>query len=52
MFHSLFAGTRDVGWYSVFTVHDHCEGLAVVCFLEGWLTTHQHEQDHTETPDI
>lgn len=50
--HSLFAGTRDVGRYSVFTVHDHCEGLAVICFLEGRLATHQHEQNHTQTPDI
>lgn len=49
---SLFAGVGDVGGYSVFTVHDHGEGLAVVGLLEGGLSTHQHEQDHTKTPDI
>lgn len=52
MYHSLFAGAGDVGRYSVFTVHDHGEGLTVVSFLERRLTTHQHEQDHTQAPDI
>ena len=52
MDYSLFAGAGDVSWYSVFTVHDHGEGLTVVSFLEGRLATYQHEQDHTQTPDI
>ena len=50
--HSLFAGAGDVGRYSVFTIHDHGEGLAVVGLLEGGLAAYQHEQDHTQTPDI
>lgn len=50
--YSLFAGAGDMRWYSVFTVHDHGEGLTVVSFLKGWLAANQHEQYHTETPDI
>lgn len=43
----LFAGIGDVGWYGVFTVHDHCEGFTVVSFLEWRLSTYQHEEDHS-----
>lgn len=50
--HLLFTCNGDVSWYSVFTVHDHGEGLTVIGFLEGRLTTNQHEQDYTQTPDI
>lgn len=41
-----------MGRYSVFTVHDHSEGLTVVGLLEGGLTTNQHEEDDSQTPDI
>lgn len=52
VYHSLFAGAGDVGRYSVFTVHDHGEGLTVVGLLERRLAAYQHEQDHAEAPDI
>lgn len=41
-----------MGRYSVFTVHDHGEGLTIVGLLKRWLAAYQHEQDHTKTPDI
>ncbi len=52
IYHLLFTGAGDVGWNSVFTVHDHGKGLTVVGLLEGWLATNQHEQDYSETPDV
>lgn len=52
MYYSLFAGAGNVGRYSVFTVHDHGEGLTIVGLLKWWLAAYQHEQDHTKTPDI
>lgn len=52
IYHSLFAGAGDVGWHSVFAVHDHGEGLTVIRLLERWLAAYQHEEDHTETPDV
>lgn len=41
-----------MGRYSVFTIHDHGEGLTVIRLLEWWLATYQHEQNHPETPDV
>lgn len=52
MHYSLLAGAGNVGRYSVFTVHDHGEGLTIVGLLKWWLAAYQHEQDHTKTPDI
>lgn len=50
--YSLSACVGDVWRHCVFTVHDHCERLAVVSLLEGGLTTDQHEEDYPQTPDI
>lgn len=50
--YSLSACMRDVWRHGVFAVHDHSERLAVVSLLEGGLTTDQHEEDHSQTPDI
>lgn len=52
MCYSLFAGARDVAWYSVFTVHDHGEGLTIVGLLKRWLAAYQHKEDDTKAPDI
>lgn len=52
MYYSLLAGAGDVGWYSVFTVHDHGEGLTIVGLLKRWLAAYQHEEDDAKAPDI
>ena len=48
----LLAVVGDVGGHSVFAVHDHGEGLAVIGLLERRRPTHQHEEDHPQAPDI
>lgn len=50
--HSLFAVARDVLGDAVAAVQDHDQGLAVVGFLKGRDSTHQHVQDHPQGPDI
>lgn len=50
--YSLSACVGDMRRHRVFTVHYHSERLAVVSFLEGGLTTDQHEEDDPQTPDI
>lgn len=52
MYYSLLAGAGNVGRYSVFTVHDHGEGLTIVGLLERWLAAYQHEEDDAKAPDI
>ena len=48
----LCACVGDVCGDAVFAVHDLGEGLTVVGLLEGRVTTHQHEENHTQAPDI
>lgn len=52
MYYSLLAGAGNVGRYSVFTVHDHGEGLTIVGLLKRWLAAYQHEEDDAKAPDI
>lgn len=39
-------------WHCVFAVHYHSQSFTVICFLEWWLATDQHEEDDPQTPYI
>ena len=51
-FHLLLTLFGHVGWHCVLAVHDHGQRFTVIGLLEGWLPTHQHEKDHSQTPYI
>lgn len=51
-FYLLFTLFGHMGWYCIFAIHDHGQCLTVIGLLKGWLSTHQHEKDHSQTPNI
>ena len=50
--HLLLANLRDMVGQGVMGIHDLNEGLAVIGLVERRFSSHQHEQDHSETPHI
>lgn len=51
-FHLLPTATRDVVGDVELAVHDHGECFTVISFLEGGTATHQHVENHAQTPHI
>ena len=48
----LLTAGRESGWKFIGTIEDHHHRFGVIGFLEWSAASHQHEQNHAQTPNI